>query len=64
MEHHIKSEKHEIQVDNLRIPTGEHSSFGIKLPMIQSLMTQIHDNPSKKNIFGYLIEVSAFRGIF
>ena len=64
MEHHIKSEKHEITVADLRITTGEHSSFGIKLPMIKSLMTQIHENPNKKNIFGYLIEVSAFRGIF
>lgn len=64
MEHHIKSEHHEIQVSDLRIATGEHSSFGIKLPMIKSLMKQIHENPDKKNIFGYLVEVSAFRGIF
>lgn len=64
MEHHIKSEKHDILVSDLRISTGEHSSFGIKLPMIKSLMTQIHENPTKKNIFGYLIEISAFRGIF
>ncbi len=64
MEHHIKAEKHEITVSELRIPTGVHSSFGIRLPMIQGLMKQIHDNPDKKNIFGYLVEISAFRGIF
>lgn len=64
MEHHIKSEQHEIHVSDLRITTGEHSSFGIKIPMVKSLMNQIHENPDKKNIFGYLIEISAFRGIF
>ena len=51
MEHHIKTEQHQVQVSDLRILTGEHSSFGIKLPMINSLMKQIHENPDKKNIF-------------
>lgn len=61
LEYTLHSDLHHIGVDDLRIVTGEHSSFGIKVPMIKTLIKQIHENPDKKNIFGYLVEISAFR---
>lgn len=32
--------------------------------MIKHILQSIHKNPDKKNIFGYLIEISAFKGVF
>lgn len=48
----------------LPIPTGEHTKFSINTDLTSSLLSEIHKHPDKKNVFGYLTEISAFRGIF
>jgi hypothetical protein len=50
--------------ENLRIPTGDHTKFSINAELTSSLLSEIHKHPSSKNVFGYLVEISAFRGIF
>jgi hypothetical protein len=49
---------------HLGIPTGEHSTFAINAELTSSLLSEIHKHPTSKNVFGYLTEISAFRGIF
>jgi hypothetical protein len=49
---------------HLRIATGEHSTFAINAELTSSLLSEIHKHPTSKNVFGYLTEISAFRGIF
>jgi hypothetical protein len=50
--------------NHLRITTGEHSTFAIKAELTSSLLSEIYKHPTSKNVFGYLTEISAFRGIF
>lgn len=46
------------------IKTGETSTFLLKDNLISSLLSSIHKHPDKRNIYGYLTEISAFKGIF
>lgn len=32
--------------------------------MLKQLLTSLHQHPDKRNIYGYLTEISAFKGIF
>jgi len=32
--------------------------------VIKKILHEIYSNPDKKNIFGYMVEVNSFRGIF
>ncbi len=36
----------------------------MKSSQISSLLSEIHKHPDARNVYGYLTEVSAFRGIF
>ncbi|HCB51815.1 TPA: hypothetical protein DEP21_04595 [Patescibacteria group bacterium] len=60
----IQSKDFSPEVLDIAIVTGQRSHFGIKAPLIKNLLQQIHKHPDQKNIFGYLVEISAFRGIF
>jgi hypothetical protein len=50
--------------ENLPIATGEHTKFSINAELTSSLLSEIYKHPDSKNVFGYLVEISAFRGIF
>ena len=50
--------------ENLQIETGDHTKFTLRASQIASLLADMHQYPDAKNVFGYLTEVSAFRGIF
>lgn len=49
---------------DLPIKTGISSSFGLKASLIKQLLSSLYKNPHKRNVFGYLTEISAFKGIF
>lgn len=51
-------------VEDSKISTGEKSYFVIKGKMLKPILENIYKNPDKKNLFGYLIEISAFRWLF
>lgn len=36
----------------------------LKESLIKTLLASLHKHPDKRNIYGYLIEISAFKGIF
>ena len=49
---------------NLPISTWEKTSFTLKEGLIRNLLASIHKHPEKRNIYGYLTEISSFKGIF
>lgn len=49
---------------DLPITTGEKTYFKLRENLIQKLLKEIHQHPDQRNIFGYLTELSAFKGIF
>ncbi|MDD2536879.1 MAG: hypothetical protein PHU61_00070 [Candidatus Absconditabacteria bacterium] len=63
-EHTAKQKKAEKIETSLRIPTSTKTSFGINTEITNTLFQEIHKHPEQKNVFGYLLEISAFRGIF
>ena len=49
---------------NIPIKTWTKTSFSLNGKTVQQILQSIHQNPDKTNVFGYLIELSAFRWIF
>ncbi len=44
--------------------TGKNSSFMLKERMLKRLFTSFYGHQEQRNVYGYLTEISAFRGIF
>lgn len=53
-----------IYAKNIAVKTWNDTSFTLKWDTIKKLLQQIHDNPDKKNLFWYMVEINAWRGIF
>jgi len=51
-------------VEDSKIATWDKSYFVIKWKMVKPLLENIYKNPDKKNLFWYLVEISAFRWLF
>ena len=51
-------------VEDSKISTWDKSYFVIKGKMVKPLLENIYKNPDKKNLFWYLVEISAFRWLF
>ena len=49
---------------SIAIPTWEKSNFTLKEWLIKNLLSSIHAHPKQRNIYGYLTEISSFKGIF
>lgn len=49
---------------NLPIKTWKKSSFLLKESLIKNLLVSLYKHPDKRNVYGYLTEISAFKGIF
>ena len=45
------------------IITGDKTQFVLNSKKIQKLLSSIHNNPSKQNILGYMVEVNAIRWV-
>lgn len=46
------------------IVTGDHTKFAINTTLVSGLLAEIHKHPTEKNVYGYIVEISAFRWIF
>lgn len=53
-----------VYAQNMPVKTGKDTSFSLKWDTIKTLLQQIHNNPDKKNLFWYMVEINAWRGIF
>jgi len=51
-------------VVDMKIETWKQSHFLIKGKVVAKMLSDIHQNPDKKNIFWYLMEISAFKWMF
>jgi len=61
---HCSKEQQLVPPQNIAISTGDHSNFAVNTHLVSALLTEIHKYPGKKNVYGYIVEISAFRGIF
>lgn len=59
----ISNDLSELAMD-IAIKTGKKSSFWLKESLIKRLLKSIYTHPQQRNLYGYLTEISAFRGIF
>lgn len=46
------------------VKTWEKSSFLLKESLLKNLLSSLNAHPDQRNIYGYLTEISAFKGIF
>jgi len=46
------------------IATWDNTSFNISQSRTKQLLSEIYQNSDKKNLFGYITEISAFKGLF
>jgi len=53
-----------VYAKNMQVKTGKDTSFTLKGDTIKTLLQQIHTNPDKKNLFWFMVEMNAWRGIF
>lgn len=53
-----------VYAKNLSVKTGKDTSFTLRWDTIKTLLQQIHSNPNKKNLFWFMVEINAWRGIF
>lgn len=63
LENEIRTKDFSKEVKDVDIKTSEKSRFVVKSKMAKNILEWIYNNPDKKNVFGYLVEISAFRGI-
>ena len=49
---------------SIGIPTWEKTRFTLKEWLIKNLLSSIHTHPNQRNVYGYLTEISSFKGIF
>lgn len=49
---------------NYPLRTGKTTSFMLKERMLKRLFTSFYGHQEQRNVYGYLTEISAFRGIF
>ena len=47
-----------------RLRTGKTTSFMLKERMLKRLFASFYGHQEQRNVYGYLTEISAFRGIF
>lgn len=46
------------------VKTWKNSSFLLKESLLKNLLSSLNAHPDQRNIYGYLTEISAFKGIF
>ncbi|MCX6824571.1 MAG: hypothetical protein NT085_05650 [candidate division SR1 bacterium] len=64
LEKYIKSHDISIDVMDFPIPTSNKKNFIMKGIIVKKILSDIYTHPDKKNIFGYMVEINSFRGIF
>jgi len=49
--------------NDLKVDTSNFKSFILKWKKIQNILSSIYKHPNKKNVFGFVTELSVFKGI-
>lgn len=63
MEEIVKNNDLSFLMHDFEVKTGENSHFVIKSQNIKKILQDIYQNSEKTNIFWYLTEINAFKGI-
>lgn len=64
LENQIKTKDISDKITDIKLKTWLKSYFNINSKIIKPLLISTFNNPDKKNLFGYLIELSSFRWVF
>ena len=64
LEKYIKSLDISADVVDFPIHTWDKKNFVMKWLIVKKILSDIYAHPDKKNIFGYMVEINSFRGIF
>lgn len=59
----IKQDDVSLLAKDTKVQTWTQTYFTLKGTTLQKILEQIHKNPDKTNLFGYMVEVNAIRGI-
>lgn len=64
LEKQIKIKDMSVDAQDCRIHTWDKKNFVLKWTVVKKILSDIYSHPEKKNIFGYMVEINSFRGIF
>ena len=64
MEKFIKDKDISSYAIDFPIHTSDKKNFVLKWAMVKKMLSDIHAHPDKKNIFGYMVEINSFKGMF
>lgn len=63
LEDTLKRKDFSEDIKKVRIKTWTNSNFDINTKYVKNILHEIHANPDQKNVFGYLVEMSAIKWI-
>lgn len=63
LEDTLKRKDFSEDIKKVRIKTWANSNFDINTKYVKNILHEIHANPEQKNVFGYLVEMSAIKWI-
>lgn len=63
LEYTLKQKDFSEDIKKVRIKTWANSNFDINTKHVKNILHEIHANPDQKNVFGYLVEMSAIKWI-
>ncbi|HMS90668.1 MAG TPA: hypothetical protein PKC87_00385 [Candidatus Absconditabacterales bacterium] len=64
LEKFIKDKDISSYATDFPIHTGEKKNFVLKGAIVKKMLSDIHAHPDQKNIFGYMVEINSFKGMF
>lgn len=64
LEKFIKDQDISAHASDFPIHTWEKKNFVLKWAIVKKMLSDIHAHPGQKNIFGYMVEINSFKGIF
>jgi hypothetical protein len=63
LEDTLKRKDFSEDIKKVRIKTWTNSNFDINTKHVKNILHEIHEKPDQKNVFGYLVEMSAIKWI-
>lgn len=64
LEKYIRSHDISPQAEDFPVHTWDKKKFVMKWSIVKKILSEIYLHPDKKNIFWYMVEINAFKGIF
>lgn len=63
LEYTLKQKDFSEDIKKVKIKTWTNSNFDINTKHVKNILHEIHEKPDQKNVFGYLLEMSAIKWV-